>query len=549
MRSSKRTIAGVAVVGIAGAGVIGGSLAASAQPQSKPVPPAGIQLTSVDANPKVAGLTVPNALSPELAEEVAAQGSRKLENGTADIPYYGYLGDGPLMPATGDVPAAGHKVEASKTEPDKNTYLVLPGQKGADPSYDYGTHFLFQGHEGGGKGYITRVNLDADAAHRITLLASTSTDGKALPTFDGSTWDPWARRLLFTAELGNAGGVWASTLDGQAEDISAATGRGGYEGIQNDSAGNLWIVEDVGGATVSGDKAKIPNSFVYRFVPAERDDLKHGKLQALQVISNRTGQPITFQAIDAAHPKGNAFSDDTKDLHTYGQAFTTHWVTIHDTASDTSGTGFDANALAKAAKATPFKRPENGVFRPGTGFGEFYFTETGDTNADSTANNGYGGWGAVLKFAQADPKADIGTLSLVYNGDKQHTGIDNLAFADGNHLAVVEDAGDGLHSQRNALDSGYLFDLAADYAHGAQPVRFLGEGRDPSATLDSAFSSYPGFTNDGDNEITGIHVSDGDPTPVGILGAKVPTPFRDGWRVFWTQQHGDNTTWEIVPAH
>ncbi|HYU85971.1 MAG TPA: hypothetical protein VEK80_14315, partial [Kribbellaceae bacterium] len=86
----------MAVVGIAGAGVIGGSLAASAQPQSKPVPPAGIQLTSVDANPKVAGLTVPNALSPELAEEVAAQGSRKLENGTADIPYYGYLGDGPL---------------------------------------------------------------------------------------------------------------------------------------------------------------------------------------------------------------------------------------------------------------------------------------------------------------------------------------------------------------------------------------------------------------------------------------------------------------------
>jgi hypothetical protein len=56
----------------------------------------------------------------------------------------------------------------------------------------------------------------------------------------------------------------------------------------------------------------------------------------------------------------------------------------------------------------------------------------------------------------------------------------------------------------------------------------------------------PGFSNDGDNEITGIHVSDGDPTAGGLLGAKNPRPFRAGWRVFWTQQHGDNTTFEII---
>ncbi len=37
----------------------------------------------------------------------------------------------------------------------------------------------------------------------------------------------------------------------------------------------------------------------------------------------------------------------------------------------------------------------------------------------------------------------------------------------------------------------------------------------------------------------------GDPTIFGVLGAKPPTPFRSGWRVFYTQQHGDNTTWEI----
>jgi len=78
-------------------------------------------------------------------------------------------------------------------------------------------------------------------------------------------------------------------------------------------------------------------------------------------------------------------------------------------------------------------------------------------------------------------------------------------------------------------------------------VRFLGEGRDASATLDNMLGELGnGFQNEGDNEITGIHMSDGDPTTGGILGAKVPEPFEDGWRLFWTQQHGDNNTWEIV---
>ena len=80
-------------------------------------------------------------------------------------------------------------------------------------------------------------------------------------------------------------------------------------------------------------------------------------------------------------------------------------------------------------------------------------------------------------------------------------------------------------------------------------MRFLAEGRDAAATGDNMLGAVGnGFQNDGDNEITGIHLSDGDPTPGGILGAKVPRPFRNGWRLFWTQQHGDNQTWEVIPA-
>lgn len=540
---------GTAVAVAVATSVVGAGLALS--PGSADASSGAAAWSPVEAVADVRGVTAPNLLSPQLAQHPVAQGSLKLENPTDKVPYYGYLGDGTLMPDPALAQASGVKVEASKTEPDKNVYLRLKGQHGADASYAYGTRFLFQGHEGGGTGYITRINLDADPAHRVTLLATEQADGTPLPTIDGVTWDPWAKRLLFTAEKGNKGAVLQATpdIDSKVQDISFVTGRAGYEGIQNDSAGNLWMIEDVGGTTVA-TKTKVPGSFVYRLVPYDKRDLtKGGRLQALQVTSRRSGSPIEYQGVDAEHPTGGAFTDDQKDLSTYGPSLRTRWVTIHDTKSDTSGKAFDANALAKAAHATPFKRPENGQFRPGTDFREFYFDATGDTNTTATANVGYGGWGTLYKLTQRHPGSDEGRLSVFYAGDKEHTGLDNVTFLDRTHVAFTEDAGDTLHAQRGTLDSGFVFDTSRDYSRGAQPVRFLGEGRDPSATLDNMLSSAGGdFQNDGDNEITGIHVSDGDPGIRGILGAKVPRLFRDGWRMFWTQQHGDNTTWEITPA-
>jgi hypothetical protein len=250
-------------------------------------------------------------------------------------------------------------------------------------------------------------------------------------------------------------------------------------------------------------------------------------------------------------PDVDILSQDVLDLHTYGKVFRTSWVTIHDTAMD-GFTPFDANALAKN-KGTPFKRPENGVFRPGTRFGEFYFTETGDTNASTEAklqvgNGSYGGFGGLFKLAQRHPSDDDGVLTLFFLGDLQHTGFDNIQFWSKDTLVAVEDRGDTLHTQGNALDSGYMFAVRLDYGNPAnQPLRFLAQGRDPSATIDSPLLGTPGFQNDGDNEITGFHVSDGDASIGGILGAKNPRPFEDGWRVFYTGQHGDNVTREIIP--
>jgi len=514
-----------------------------------------VSLTNVPgANTRSQGFSPATALSPELQQTAVAQGSTKVENPVlATISYYGYdndllnLANEPIMVGSS---ATGNK-EAHKTEPDKNTYLVFKkGLQGADLNYDYGTHFLFQGHEGGSPGFITRINLDADAQHRVTVLATKDDQGNNIATIDGSTWDPWARKLLFTTE--SASKPTYSATPGYpsiVHDVSGALGRGGYEGIQDDSDGNIWIVEDIGGAfkpagcvSPGCTTAKIPHSYVYRYIPKTPGDLANGKLQVLQVF-NASNQLIT-EATQTA-----LMSPDQVALHTFGSVFDTQWKTIHDTAVDGT-TPFNANSLA-AGVGTPFKRPENGLFQPGSKFKTFFFDETGDTDATSPENACCGGWTGVFKLMQSDPSAASGKLTLFYKGDQAHAGFDNVAFFTKSQIAFVEDAGDTLHGQRNALDSGFLFDANADYSSGLQPLRFLAEGRDASATDDADNGGYPaspGGKNDGDNEITGIHVSDGDPDENGILGARDPNAFKGDWRVFYTQQHGDNTTWELTES-
>jgi hypothetical protein len=381
----------------------------------------------------------------------------------------------------------------------------------------------------------------------VTLLATDDSNGEALQTIDGSTWDPFDERLLFTSEAAGTGRIYQATpgYPSTVDNISNWLGRGGFEGIQNDSEGNLYILEDVGGANGTGANARArrPNSFLYRFLPNDPANLKAGgKIQALQI--SVAGSPLVF----GASADADITSPGYQALHVYGTSYPTKWITIATTTAS-SAAAPDVNALAKAAGATPFKRPENGMFRPRTHFTEFFFDETGDTD-NRTSATASGGFGSLFKLVQS-PTSDKGTISVFYNGDQVHAGFDNLTFFSGDKLGVVEDAGDTLHTQRNALDSAWMFDVTADYSNPSnQPVRFVAEGRDPSATIDSGLSGTPGFRNDGDNEITGIHVSDGDPSKHGILGDREPQPFHgDGtWRVFWTQQHGDNVTWELVPS-
>src|SRR4029453_3308413 len=104
--------------------------------------------------------------------------------------------------------------------------------------------------------------------------------------------------------------------------------------------------------------------------------------------------------------------------HTVGASWPVRWITIHDTAVD-GNAAFNANQLAKDAGATPFKRPENAQFQPGSHFQTFFFTITGDT--DSVAGNdpvlaARGAWGGIFRV-DLGASRQTGNISLVVSGD------------------------------------------------------------------------------------------------------------------------------------
>ena len=173
--------------------------------------------------------------------------------------------DFPLENPSGDVTSFGELSTGVGTEPDQNTYLVLPSNPGGpEAGRDYGRRFLFQGHENGSNmAYVTRINLDVrDRAHKITLLTPTGTDGTTGYSFiDGSTYDQFTKTLLFTQENGASGGVIEITnaWPPQVRTFDGILGKAGYEGIHPDDRGNLMLVEDTGGTSVSVNPAD-PNA-------------------------------------------------------------------------------------------------------------------------------------------------------------------------------------------------------------------------------------------------------------------------------------------------
>src|SRR5262245_376496 len=341
-------------------------------------------LTANPANPPAAAIQ-PDRIADNFRLSLVAQGADAIENPVGGITKLGLLSDG------------------TRTEPDQNLYLTFDQDPGGPTAgYHYGHHFLYQGHENAGnRAYITRINLDVtDPAHRVTL--ETLFDPTGFNSIDGSTWDPFTQTLLFTQENSANGGAieltpaWPPVV----RSLDGILGRGGYEGIHPDNEGNLLIIEDVGGTFVnvikndatSAKTARQPNSFVYWFEPYHKWDLgAGGRLFALQVsIDNKA---VVF----GADPVADVFSDAQLKLHTPGTSWPATWVLLHDTAVD-GFTPFSANALAKQRLATPFKRPENAQFLPGSNFKTFFFCPTGDTDINAgnqPALAARGSWGSI----------------------------------------------------------------------------------------------------------------------------------------------------------
>ncbi|MEP6815065.1 MAG: hypothetical protein ABI873_05895 [Marmoricola sp.] len=131
---SNRTITGLAVAGLASVAVTAGAANAHGHHAGQGHGNNGnahLRWSDVaSANVKAAGLTSPNDLSVQLAEIARAQGSNVVENPRDGVGYYGYdsVDGNPTL-----MPTGANSAEANKTEPDKNTYLVLRGQKGPTP--------------------------------------------------------------------------------------------------------------------------------------------------------------------------------------------------------------------------------------------------------------------------------------------------------------------------------------------------------------------------------------------------------------------------------
>ena len=233
---------------------------------------------------------------------------------------------------------------------------------------------------------MTRINLDVtDPAHRITLLTpvNLATNLTGFNRIDGSTWNPFTKTLLFAQEDFDLGGIIQITPNWppQVTTLYQFLGRAAYEGIHSDDKGVIYMEEDTAVRdrvvlplstafrTFPSSAAAQPNSFVYRYVPNNPERIEDGgKLQALQVIID--GAPVVFHAAD---PVGDITAKVQRQLHTPGTSWPIKWVTVHTAnKDDPPSLAFDANALAKAAGATPFKRPENMAWLPGSGFRTFF---------------------------------------------------------------------------------------------------------------------------------------------------------------------------------
>ena len=522
------------------AALAAGALAPAAATASPPV-----SWTNVpSANPKTAGASPANVLSPELTETAVAWGSLALDGGTSAVPYYGYDGftAPPVLTQTSN--------EAHKTEPDKNTYL-RPATASRAPTRTTTT----------ARTSSTRATR---AARPATSRASTSTP---IGAHRVTLLRPDARRRPARHRRLDLGPVHPAPAVHRGEQQRAATSGRRTLGYPVDGHRHLGLARPrrLRGHPERHRRQRLDRRGRRRSAGNAEHARQAAQLLRLPLRPRRQERPDQGrQAAGAAghlepqrHPdrvprragrRRHHEPGHARSAHATGSEFKTRWVTIHDT--DTDGTTpFDANALAKAAKATPFKRPENGVFRAGRpASSEFFFTETGDTNSRTEAGGAYGGFGSlqssprrIRRRRHRAPSRASGraTSSTPASTTSPSSTADRRRGRRG-RAATACTASATRWTPRTSLDvDGGLREPAPARAVPRRGPRRVGDVRRRAwpATATTATTRSPASTSP-----TATRRSRGCSAP------RCPTPFSNGWRMFWTQQHGDNNTYEVSPA-
>ena len=151
---------------------------------------------------------------------------------------------------------------------------------------------------------LTRINLDADAWHRVTLMGETDQRWEsARAGYDGASGTPSPREILLSAELSAPeGGIWQATTDfpSKVDDLARLLRKPlAMRASRVDPDGSSGSSRTSGTRSRQGhclarqaaEQLRLPLS------PKDKTDLtKGGKLEALQIMDASDGQPVTFHA-------------------------------------------------------------------------------------------------------------------------------------------------------------------------------------------------------------------------------------------------------------
>jgi len=230
------------------------------------------------------------------------------------------------------------------------TIIAREGDGGSTDNWDMNTlnetgphagRFLYRSHETPTNGQVTVTDLETGT----TRVLAQRVDWNRL---DGIVWTPW-HTLLVAEEMrperqpslpdpmfpqAQAGLVYEVDPVSGANVARPALGAKAHEGIRFDPQGNVYGISETAPTTRVGTPPRpAPGGYIFKFVPDRRGDLSTGQLYALKIvmqIGDRTGEAV--------------------------------WLPL-----DRAAVQVDADAVATAAGATGYARPEDVELATSTG--------------------------------------------------------------------------------------------------------------------------------------------------------------------------------------